>query len=144
MCGDPYPNHTGAVSDQRKILKQMKMGTTEFLVLVVLNEKDRYGYEITREIHDRSDGFFEFKQGFLYPALRRMEGEELITGYWRRSDSGGPDRKYYKLTAEGVTRLGAFIEAWSDFSSQIDRLLTTTVGYSPRGQARSSTSAGSR
>ncbi len=131
------------VSDKRKILKQMKMGTTEFLVLVVLNERDRYGYEITREIHDRSEGFFEFKQGFLYPALRRMEAEGFINGYWRRSDTGGPDRKYYKLTADGEARLRAFVEAWSDFSSQIDRLLTTTVGYPTRLRARSSASAGS-
>ena len=107
------------MSDKRKILKQMKMGTTEFLVLVVLNERDRYGYEITREIHDRSGGFFEFKQGFLYPALRRMEGEGFINGYWRRSDAGGPDRKYYKL-----------------------RLLTT-AGYPTKVRARSSASAGS-
>ncbi len=124
------------MDDKRKILKQMKMGTTEFLVLVVLNEKDRYGYEIAREVHDRSEGFFEFKQGFLYPALRRMEQTNSIRGYWRRSDTGGPNRKYYRLTSKGQLRLGAFVEAWGEFGDQLDRLLATTrPADTPRGES---------
>ena len=123
----------------------MKMGTTEFLILVVLNEKDRYGYEITREVYERSDGFFEFKQGFLYPALRRMEQEDLIGGYWRRSDIGGPDRKYYRLTSKGGIRLNAFVEAWAEFGSQLDRWLTSVrVGDAPRTSAERRQRAGAR
>ncbi len=124
------------MDDKRKILKQMKMGTTEFLVLVVLNEKDRYGYEIAREVHDRSDGFFEFKQGFLYPALRRMEQRKLIRGYWTRSDTGGPNRKYYQLMPRGELRLGAFVEAWEEFGGQLERLLATArAGDGRRGES---------
>ena len=119
------------------------MGTTEFLILVVLNEKDRYGYEITREVHERSDGFFEFKQGFLYPALRRMEQAGLIGGYWRRSDASGPDRKYYRLTSTGETRLNAFVEAWAEFASQLDRWLTSMrVGDAPQEKVRRHKRAG--
>lgn len=110
------------------------MGTTEFLVLVVLNERDRYGYEITRDVHDRSSGFFEFKQGFLYPALRRMEQEALISGYWTRSDTGGPNRKYYRLTVKGKLRLEAFVEAWEEFGGQLDLLLATVRAGHGRGE----------
>lgn len=123
------------MEEKRKILKQMKMGTTEFLVLVVLNEKDRYGYEIAREVHDRSDGFFAFKQGFLYPALRRMEQRKLIRGYWTRSDTGGPNRKYYQLMSRGELRLGAFVEAWEEFGGQLERLLATAGAGDGRREA---------
>jgi DNA-binding PadR family transcriptional regulator len=108
---------------KRKILKQLKMGTTEILILAILTKGDRYGYDISRDVKERSDGFFEFKQGFLYPTLRRMEEAKLISGYWRDSASGGPDRKYYKLTKAGRGKLEASLEAWSEFSKRFNKML---------------------
>jgi DNA-binding PadR family transcriptional regulator len=108
---------------RKKILKQLKMGTTEILILAILTKGDRYGYDISRDVKERSEGFFEFKQGFLYPTLRRMEGSKLITGYWKDSASGGPDRKYYRLTRQGRGRLEASISAWSDFSKRFNKML---------------------
>jgi len=119
------------VEEKRKILKQMKMGTTEFLVLIVLNEKDRYGYEIAREVHERSGGFFEFKQGFLYPALQRMERADFLDAYWRRSNTGGPNRKYYRLTKKGSARLAAFVEAWAEFGAHLEHWLTAARAGDP-------------
>jgi len=108
---------------RKKILKQLKMGTTEILILAILTKGDRYGYDISRDVKDRSEGFFEFKQGFLYPTLRRMEDSKLINGYWRDSASGGPDRKYYKLTRQGRDRLKASLDAWADFSKRFNKML---------------------
>jgi DNA-binding PadR family transcriptional regulator len=108
---------------RKKILKQLKMGTTEILILAILSKGDRYGYDISRDIRERSEGFFEFKQGFLYPTLRRMEEAGLITGYWKDSASGGPDRKYYRLTRQGRARLEASLEAWGEFRKRFDRFL---------------------
>ena len=96
---------------RKKILKQLKMGTTEILILAILTKGDRYGYEISGDVKEQSEGFFEFKQGFLYPTLRRMEENKLITGYWKDSASGAPDRKYYRLTRQGRARLEASMEA---------------------------------
>jgi DNA-binding PadR family transcriptional regulator len=108
---------------RKKILKQLKMGTTEILILAILTKGDRYGYDISRDVKERSEGFFEFKQGFLYPTLRRMEEAKLITGYWKDSASGGPDRKYYRLTRQGRARLEASLEAWADFSKRFNKML---------------------
>ena len=113
----------------KRILKQLKMGTTEILILATLTKGDRYGYDISRAVKERSDGFFEFKQGFLYPTLRRMEDARLISGYWRDSASGGPDRKYYRLAKAGRDKLKASLDAWSDFSRHFNKMLAVT----PRG-----------
>lgn len=111
------------MDDKKRILKQFKMGTTEILTLVILTQGDQYGYEISREVVDRSAGYFELKQGFLYPTLRRMEGAKLIQGYWKDSSSGGPSRRYYRLTRKGKAHLQGSIEAWSEFSRRFNRIL---------------------
>ena len=109
--------------DQQRILKQLKMGTTEILVLAALTRGDHYGYEISREVFDRSEGFFEFKQGFLYPTLRRMEESGLVQSYWKDSVAGGPDRKYYHLTRRGRSRLKTSEAAWTEFSHRFNHML---------------------
>jgi PadR family transcriptional regulator len=113
------------MDDQKRILKQFKMGTTEMLILVVLSSKDQYGYEITRRVLESSDGYFDLKQGFLYPTLQRMENTKLLRSYWRGSDARGPDRKYYRLTARGKALLAESLKAWKDFSRRFNRTLST-------------------
>ncbi len=108
---------------QRRILKQFKMGTTELVVLAVLTQGTRYGYEISQEVFDQSYGFFELKQGFLYPRLRRMEEAHLIQGYWQKSDRGGPARRYYRLTDQGRAHLKASVEDWLEFTQRFNLLL---------------------
>ncbi len=116
------------MSAVKHILKQLKMGTTEILVLAILTRGDRYGYEISKEVSKRSRGFFEFKQGFLYPALSRMERGSLVDSYWRESGGAGPDRKYYRLTPAGRKRLQASTDAWARFSKEFNRMLKMTNG----------------
>jgi PadR family transcriptional regulator PadR len=111
------------MDDNKKVLKQLKMGTTEILVLAALSKRDRYGYEITQNVLEHSGGYFELKQGFLYPTLGRMEAAELLKGYWKDSKAGGPDRKYYKLTRQGRARLKSSVAAWSDFSKKFEKVL---------------------
>lgn len=112
------------MDDHKRILKQFKMGTTEMLILVVLSRGDQYGYEITRTVFESSDGYFDLKQGFLYPTLQRMETAKLVRSYWRGSDASGPDRKYYRLTARGKTLLAESLKAWKEFSRRFSRSLT--------------------
>lgn len=118
------------MDDQKRILKQLKMGTTEVLVLAVLACNDQYGYEITREVYHSSSGYFDLKQGFLYPTLQRMEEANLVRSYWRSSESRGPDRKYYHLTRQGKALLGDSLDAWKDFSRKFNRTLTS-IGKGP-------------
>jgi DNA-binding PadR family transcriptional regulator len=112
------------MEDRKRILKQLKMGTTEVLILAVLSRGDQYGYEITRQVHQRSSGYFDLQQGFLYPTLQRMERESLVRSYWRGSESGGPRRRYYHLTRRGKNRLDASLDAWGDFHRRFSRTVS--------------------
>jgi PadR family transcriptional regulator PadR len=112
------------MDDRRQILTQMRAGTTEMLALAVLKENDSYGYEISEQVQQRSQGFFQLKQGFLYPTLNRMVKEKLLSAYWQKSERGGPRCKYYRLTSLGRQRLEAFLEARREF----DHYLNLTLG----------------
>jgi len=59
-----------------------------------------YGYEIIKELDDKSQGYFKFKEGTLYPALHRLEKNGLLTGKWEGT-SGGRQRRYYHITVKG-------------------------------------------
>ena len=72
---------------------QLKKGILELCVLSVLSKKDCYGYEIAKQVREKSE--FELKEGTMYLALKRMESEKLITSYFSNEQSSGGRRKYY-------------------------------------------------
>ena len=63
-----------------------------------------YGYQIVKELDSRSEGYFKFKEGTLYPALHRLERSGLITGKWQTL-SNKRQRRYYYITTKGQTKL---------------------------------------
>ena len=75
----------------------------ESLVLLVLNEGPRHGYEIAQYIESSSNGRFSLSFGSLYPILHRLEKEGLVQSSWERGDSG-KEKKIYRLTAKGKDR----------------------------------------
>ena len=78
---------------RRKILKQLKMGTTEILILAILTKGDRYGYDISRDVKDRSEGFFEFKPrlplSHAAPDGRQQADQRLLARFRQRGT--GPE-----------------------------------------------------
>ena len=100
----------------------MRKGSTTVLILSVLVEKPMYGYQLSKELTARSGGFFEFKEGTLYPALHRMEKEGLLTSYWQVVQEG-PSRKYYAITDEGRDTLVHRSSDWGDFARALLRVL---------------------
>ena len=84
------------------IESQMRKGTTTVIVLNLLAELDRpmYGYEIIKELEARSEGFFEFKEGLVYPRLHEMERQDLLRSEWQ-GEEGTRRRKFYKITDKG-------------------------------------------
>lgn len=96
-------------------------GTVEMLILETLAAAPSYGYEITQQVFGRSEGYFELKEGSLYPALHRLEREKLLASYWQEAD--GRRRKYYKLTAAGRKNLAARRAEWEEFSAGVNRVL---------------------
>lgn len=82
-----------------------------------------YGYQLAQELSKRSQGYFEFKQGTLYPALRKMEEDKLIEGRWDEQTQDGPPRKYYHITEAGRKALVSLSEEWNTFTSKLGGLL---------------------
>ena len=103
---------------------QLLAGTLEMLVLQVVTPSPAYGYQITQDVLERSKGYFELKEGSLYPALHRMEREGLLESYWTQV---GPKRrrKYYRATAKGLGVLELKQAEWRRFSSAVHGVLGT-------------------
>jgi len=75
---------------------QYKKGVLELCVMALLKERDRYGYEISEALSHRID----IADGTVYPILRKLKSDGLLTTYLQE-ESGGPPRKYYSLTQLG-------------------------------------------
>jgi len=94
----------------------------EDLILSILSEGKKHGYQLALEIEDKSAGMFLFKHGTLYPILHKLEKDKLIKGTWKKE---GPRRKvkYYVLTAEGKKQLARDIGDWQIFYQRLFKIL---------------------
>ena len=70
------------------IQKELSKGSSSLLVLSVLGTGDMYGYQIIKEIEQRSEFVFSFKEGTLYPILHGFEQEGLVKSYWQDGERG--------------------------------------------------------
>jgi PadR family transcriptional regulator PadR len=102
--------------------KQLKRGTLEMILLRLLVERPKYGYELVSEMQERSSGRFQIREGTLYPVLYRLEDQGCVAPEWDAPKRGVP-RKYYKLTAVGSERLEQLRSEWQSFSNTVDDLL---------------------
>ena len=105
-----------------KINKELLKGSTTVLILSLLNRKDMYGYEMIKEMEERSKNIFSFKEGTLYPILHSLENESYIESYWD-SSNGNRKRKYYKITSAGKKVLLEKEKEWKLFSSTVNNVL---------------------
>ena len=97
-------------------------GSTNLMLLSILEQRDYYGYEIIKEVEERSNSVFQFKEGTLYPVLHKMEGQVLISSY-RTKGENGKDRKYYKITSSGLKQLEQEKVKWTKFITAVDRVV---------------------
>jgi len=106
------------------IREQMRKGTTTVIVLNLLAEMDRpmYGYEIIQELETRSQGYFQFKEGLIYPRLHEMERQGLLRAEWQ-GEEGSRRRKFYAITEAGRRRLEKELQGWEAFTRHVDQLL---------------------
>ena len=102
---------------------QMRKGSTDLLILSLLVERPMYGYEICQQLEQRSGGYFEMKEGLLYPTLHRMQQKGWLTTEWESVD--GRRRKYYILTPSGKEELGEQAAEWKTFLDELQALLRT-------------------
>jgi PadR family transcriptional regulator, regulatory protein PadR len=101
-------------------LTQMRRGAIEYCVLALLRERERYGFELVREL-SAADGLVT-SEGTVYPLLTRLRGEGLVETNWQESNQG-PPRRYYAITPAGDEALKSFVEQWIRFRSTVDRML---------------------
>ena len=78
-----------------------------------------YGYQIIKELERRSQGYFKFKEGTLYPALHRLEKAGLVLGKWQILPNGR-QRRYYYITTKGRSKLTVDRSQWQDFLNAVN------------------------
>ncbi|MBN2239409.1 MAG: helix-turn-helix transcriptional regulator [Dehalococcoidales bacterium] len=101
---------------------ELMKGSSESLLLCLLARQPMYGYQIIKELENKSDGYFKFKEGTLYPALHRLEKEGLIMGKWDTLPSGR-QRRYYYITERGAALLDEKITQWQDFLNAMNLII---------------------
>lgn len=101
---------------------EMKRGSIQLCLLALLAKDEKYGFQILHELRERSNGFFDLKEGTLYPALRRLEERGFVQSRWQEPASGMP-RKYYRLTARGRTALAEALVVWDAMTEGAERVL---------------------
>src|SRR5205809_4939919 len=102
--------------------RDLRKGSAEVLILALLEERDRHGYEIAKLIDERSGGAIAFHVASLYPTLYRLERRGVIAGRWVER-AGARRRRYYRLTAEGKRVLAAQRRSWTAFVQAIGRVV---------------------
>jgi PadR family transcriptional regulator PadR len=86
-------------------------------VLAILAHDDAYGYSLTQEIK----GIISVSESTLYPVLRRLQKEGLLVTYDQAFN--GRNRRYYRITEEGRTRLAETVKDWSQYKGAVDSIL---------------------
>ena len=103
---------------QQELLK----GSTETLLLSLVAQEPMYGYQIVKEMEQRSAGYFRFREGTLYPALHRLAQTGLVEGQWEDKDTGTP-RRYYHITAQGQNVLEERLREWHRFARAVNSVM---------------------
>ena len=104
-----------------KLERELKRGSAELLILALLDERPRHGYNIGRLIGERSRGAISFHVTSLYPTLYRLEDRGLIEGRWVEK-AGQRRRRYYRVTREGRAVLARQRSVWQTFFVALDRV----------------------
>ena len=105
----------------RMLDRELKKGSAELLILSLVEDQPRHGYDIGQLIEQRSNGALKFSVGSLYPLLYRLEKRGWIQGRWVEKPSQRR-RRYYRITAEGKKVLKAQKNSWLEFVEAINSI----------------------
>jgi PadR family transcriptional regulator, regulatory protein PadR len=101
--------------------RELKKGTTPLLILALLEQEPRHGYDICKRIEAGSGGVVRVHAASLYPLLYRLEQRRWIEGRWV-DRAGERRRRYYRITALGRKQLEAQRRSWLEFAQAIGRV----------------------
>ncbi len=99
---------------------QIKRGTLEFCILLMIRRQPSYGYEIISTLEQYPA--IAARENTIYPLLRRLLKEGLISSFWQESAEGLPPRKYYAMTEKGLDTLDAMSAEWTNLLNAIHTL----------------------
>ncbi|HET9369074.1 MAG TPA: helix-turn-helix transcriptional regulator [Vicinamibacterales bacterium] len=101
--------------------RELKRSSATLLVLALVAEEPRHGYEIGKLIESRSGGKISFQMASLYPLLYRLERRGWIEGRWRQQ-AGERKRRFYRITAEGRRVVEGERGLWNAFVKALDQV----------------------
>ena len=113
------------VAQQEALLAQMRRGTLQYCVLSLLENEERYGFDLVRGLAEM-DGMVT-SEGTIYPLLSRLRRDGLVETTWQESPTG-PPRRYYRLTTAGQAALEGFRLEWRRFRDAVDHFVERTAG----------------
>ncbi len=99
---------------------QIKRGTLEFCVLLMIRRRMSYGYEIISTLEKYP--ILAAKENTIYPLLRRLLKEEYISSSWQEGTEGLPPRKYYSVTDKGLAYIAAMSEEWDNLLNAVNEM----------------------
>jgi transcriptional regulator len=105
----------------RMLDRELKKGSAELLILSLLEDQPRHGYDLSKLIESRSGGILKFRVASLYPLLYRLEKRGWIVGRWIEK-AGQRRRRYYRLTPAGANVLASQRDTWREFVLAISRI----------------------
>ena len=101
--------------------KALQKSSAEMVVLALLDEQSRHGYELAKLIETRSGGKMDFHVASLYPLLYRLEAKGWVEGRWVERPNERR-RRFYKITAQGKKVLAAQRRSWREFFETLDQV----------------------
>jgi PadR family transcriptional regulator PadR len=105
-----------------KISSDLLRGHTDTIILKLLMDGDKYGYEISKLIQTNSSREYELKEATMYSSLKRLEADGSITSYWGDETQGGR-RRYYRITERGRQVYSENKNNWEYAKRILDQLL---------------------
>ena len=101
-------------------MSQIKRGTLEFVIMSLIQNKDRYGYDVIQTLDNYP--MLKTKESTIYPLLRRLLKNGYLESYWQNMGEGIPARKYYKITELGISYLNQLNDDWEMLVQNINEL----------------------
>lgn len=106
-----------------KYERQMKKGVLDMLVLKLLSNEQKYGYQLIQELRELSGEIFCLKEGTLYPILYRLEDEQLVESKWCEPEAKQMPRKYYVITEKGQKALQQINRIWQQITTGVEQIM---------------------
>lgn len=109
------------------ISREVLKGHIDTIILSLLSEQDRYGYEITKLVREKSQGSFEMKEGTLYLSLKRLEKDGYVESYWSEEQGPGGRRKYYRISDSGRNFYQKKLVEWKEIKDLLNLFLEGSI-----------------